>query len=462
MRYVLVFSAGMLVGMMIMGAVVVFIMPAIGGPHISISGNDDFASQAAVNGWRGDGTKENPYVIEGYEITGIGTGIVIEGTSVWFVIRNCRINTAGNGIYLSGVENGAVENCVVVSGANEGITVTNSRNVKIVDCTASSAFYFGIYSYMSSDVEIINCTAYQNDYYGIMVESSQNVRVLNCTTYDNTYVGIYFKYSTRCTALNNEMRGEGMFVYGSVEECTLHRIENNTVNDMKVYYYRNLSASTLDLPEDAGQVILANVTSPVSHLVISDLNLSYASCGVLLLHSSKIEVRNFSIWGSKVYGIYSYQSEDIVINSSVLGDNRFGAFIAYSHNITIRDNKITRNWINGVRIRYSTGGAVTGNVFRESGKYGLYLYIGTSGITVYGNDFYDNNGATSSYDPYCAQACDDGESNAWNTQGGIGNYWSDWTSPDENSDGVVDQPYAVDGVAGSKDYYPLVRPNRTL
>ncbi|MFO8109268.1 MAG: hypothetical protein R6U17_01905 [Thermoplasmata archaeon] len=35
---------------------------------IRIDGDSDFASQAAQEGWPGDGSTENPYVIEGYEI----------------------------------------------------------------------------------------------------------------------------------------------------------------------------------------------------------------------------------------------------------------------------------------------------------------------------------------------------------------------------------------------------------
>jgi hypothetical protein len=39
---------------------------------------------------------------------------------------------------------------------------------------------------------------------------------------------------------------------------------------------------------------------------------------------------------------------------------------------------------------------------------------------------------------------------------GYGNYWYDWTSPDNNSDGIVDSPYGpLDGGANVKDNYPL-------
>ena len=47
--------------------------------------------------------------------------------------------------------------------------------------------------------------------------------------------------------------------------------------------------------------------------------------------------------------------------------------------------------------------------------------------------------------------------NRWN-HSGIGNYWSDWTTPDQDTDGIVDFPYNISGTAGAKDYFPLADP----
>jgi len=109
---------------------------------IHINGNEDFASQAATNGWPGNGTQENPYIIEGYEINANGGTycIWIENTNVWFVIRNCILWNAtspmsepdGAGIYLKNVQNGTIDNN----------TCTNN--------------YYGIYMYSSSNNEVAN------------------------------------------------------------------------------------------------------------------------------------------------------------------------------------------------------------------------------------------------------------------------------------------------------------------
>jgi prefoldin subunit 5 len=77
----------------------------------------------------------------------------------------------------------------------------------------------------------------------------------------------------------------------------------------------------------------------------------------------------------------------------------------------------------------------------------------SSSNTLYGNQLANNNGASSVYSASHIQAYDDGTNN-WNSSS-YGNYWSDWTSPDTNGDGIVDSPYAI--VGGSNvDAYPLI------
>ncbi|MEM3567314.1 MAG: hypothetical protein QXS83_01950 [Thermoplasmata archaeon] len=64
------------------------------GP-LHIVGDEDFARQAAMNNWPGNGTECNPYIIEGYEIDGNGSNAIwIENTSVHFIIRNCNLYNA--------------------------------------------------------------------------------------------------------------------------------------------------------------------------------------------------------------------------------------------------------------------------------------------------------------------------------------------------------------------------------
>ena len=56
------------------------------------------------------------------------------------------------------------------------------------------------------------------------------------------------------------------------------------------------------------------------------------------------------------------------------------------------------------------------------------------------------------------QSFDTNNTNFWNDTAGRGNYWSDWTVPDENEDGIVDMPCNISGSGYAKDFFPLVHP----
>ncbi|MEE9151668.1 MAG: hypothetical protein V3U20_07545 [Thermoplasmata archaeon] len=91
-------------------------------PHdpIQIFGDSDFIQTAAYEGWEGNGTSDNPYIIKGYEIQGEGHGIEIRFTTLHFIISDSRISYKGSpsgsnqtdqsGIYIYSVRNGMINN----------------------------------------------------------------------------------------------------------------------------------------------------------------------------------------------------------------------------------------------------------------------------------------------------------------------------------------------------------------
>ena len=78
----------------------------------------------------------------------------------------------------------------------------------------------------------------------------------------------------------------------------------------------------------------------------------------------------------------------------------------------------------------------------ENNTYGIYLWDLCENITIYANCFIYND----------FQAYDDG-SNYWNSTS-RGNFWSDYTGEDTDSDGIGDSPYYID--SNSIDYYPMM------
>ncbi|GAJ01466.1 unnamed protein product, partial [marine sediment metagenome] len=95
-------------------------------PHspIEIASDEDFVTY----GFQGNGTADNPYIIEGLNITTAHSlGIGISLTSKFFIIRNCHVETGGFGIGISVVADGtaSIVNNTCIS-TSMGITLSDT------------------------------------------------------------------------------------------------------------------------------------------------------------------------------------------------------------------------------------------------------------------------------------------------------------------------------------------------
>jgi len=182
-----------------------------GAPHapIHISGNDDFESQAANESWPGDGTEQNPYIIAGYEIDGNGgsSGISVEYTDVWFVIRNCKVWNAtniyttpfGSGIFLNKVTHGTLSSNNCSGNSRAGIFMVDSNYINITSniCLNNKN---GIYLFNSNNYNYIsNNTCSGNSDAGIDISGDHNnITNNNCS---GNRIGIFVLGSN--TVINN-------------------------------------------------------------------------------------------------------------------------------------------------------------------------------------------------------------------------------------------------------------------
>ncbi len=156
-------------------------------PHdpISITSDSDFEV------FPGSGTVEDPYVIEGYNITTISDeGIYISGTTKYFIVRNCYVDAESIGIYIYDVADGTA-------------TVINNT-----------------------------CSNYSDNDYGILLSYSGSSTIAN-NTCNRNYRGIYFEDSDFCVVTYNLLReneGYGVyFWYGSDSNLIHHNtfVDNN-------------------------------------------------------------------------------------------------------------------------------------------------------------------------------------------------------------------------------------------
>jgi len=191
--------------------------------------------------------------------------------------------------------------------------------------------------------------------------------------------------------------------------------------------------------------------------------------GVLLFHCTNCILFNNICTDNVNYGIHLTDSDGTEISNNYCANNGLGGsnenspesgilIDVYSSRNNITSNTLYHNWI-GIRVASnSTLNNISYNNCSTNEEFGLRIASISKENTIWNNTFYKNNGAGSTYNPANIQASDTVGNNSWNTSGsphGYGNWWSDWTTPDGNGDGIVDWPYNITVSTGAKDYYPL-------
>lgn len=195
-------------------------------------------------------------------------------------------------------------------------------------------------------------------------------------------------------------------------------------------------------------------------------------CGIIV-HFSRRNALLKNICSGGTEGIKLTQSENNSLADNVCTLNSGGIMLLNSHANNLAGNNCTNNSMAGVRLQGSDSNTLTGNNLSANRGKGIDLWTACRN-TISRNQIYKNQeyGLMARYsseknrihhntfiDNFIGgidgQANDTGGKNFWNTTS-EGNYWSDWTSPDSDGDGIVDNPYSISG-GKSKDWFPLVR-----
>lgn len=209
-------------------------------PHspITISSNEDFLSQ----GWPGDGTSADPYLIENLNIRSLETCINVSDTTVFFEISNCRVSSfiskSNTGIWLDNVTHCSIHDCVLVENGR-GIILYSSANCSLTRNAATKNTYSGFVLSFSEGCRLTNNNATRNIGFGghpsynslmwnisienknagFSVYSSENCTLISNIAANNTDSGFYFGNSTGCTLTSNTATGntyEGFFLWQTV------------------------------------------------------------------------------------------------------------------------------------------------------------------------------------------------------------------------------------------------------
>ncbi|RLI54037.1 MAG: hypothetical protein DRO93_13015 [Candidatus Thorarchaeota archaeon] len=159
---------------------------------IVIDGDDDLKAQ----GWPGNGTEADPYVIEDLIIETSETCISLSNTRAFLLIRGCTLRNvnqfarSGTGISLTNVINVRVGNCTIIDKYS-GVKSESSSpccNVSIVSTTCEHISY--PFTLQCDNLTIDNCSVADASY-GIFLSDSGNCTVSNSVVSDCNHYGIY-------------------------------------------------------------------------------------------------------------------------------------------------------------------------------------------------------------------------------------------------------------------------------
>jgi len=275
----------------------------------------------------------------------------------------------------------------------------------------------------------------QNRSYPIQLISCSNIRLLRCNFRNTTY-GILSHFSFPITLSSCEFHNTDYCIVGydsaplMVENCIF-----------------NLSRSLILVEREYGD-------TPVYSIKIRDCTMINCTYLIEIEDAEDVEISGCAFTGGTRGISIHYGRRSSITDCTFYQVPSY--CISYRH---FMDNEIRGNlFMNctmGVTLDRSYGNSIYENLFIGSASYGLRSeYTYNEANWFYRNIFIENNGAGEVYNASHPQAFSRNDDDYWNNSYKKGNYWSDWTGPDENDNGIVDSPYPIpDG--GNSDLYPL-------
>jgi parallel beta-helix repeat protein len=404
--------------------------------HIDDSGVNalNWSATARVKVWcTGSGTYSDPYILDGLEVDagGLGSGILVENSMAYFIIRNCIVSNSG---YVSPYY-------------EAGIRLVNTNHGTLLNNYFSNND-FGIFV-IGSDNEIAGNNIYGTTHAtGIVVEGNNNIVEANSA--ENNWQGIYFlDYSHNNTIsgniANNNVNYGFVVYYESYNNTISGNIANNNPSGGIYLYYADNNTISGNMLNNNGYYGI-RLSGYCDNNTIVGNTVYNNDYGVYVYYNSD----NNTIVGNTVYnndyGVYVYYNSDnnIIVGNIAYNNNYTGIYL-YSNcdNNTIMGNTIIGNKQYGIELSTNcNNNTIVENVIHDNYEYGMTIDSSCSSNLIYLNEFKNQYNAK-----------DDGN-NQWDN-GAIGNYWDDYEGVDANDDGIGDTPYNITGTANSQDNFPI-------
>ena len=451
---------------------------------IFIMNNQNFTATASNEGWSGNGSRTNPYVISNLNISSATKIYLIEirDTDCFFNIQNCFLNGYDKtlaGIYFQNVTNGKLSNSMIITNSNsQGIFLRNSHN------------------------NTIQNNSFQNCNRGILTEYSDFNNLIS-NTITNTIKAIHLFYSYNSTLSNNSIHTntDGIYIFRSDNSSVIaNNCSYNTNNGITIY---NSTGNTIK--SNLAHYNLNNgIYSFRSYLtnLISDNEILHTSyCGILSEESGGITISRNAIHSNRKSGIYCLETEFSNIDSNILENNgeigMSGIDLLRSSNNSIYANIATNNTKSGITLWEDSYSNSIENNSLFSSEFGISIHLNSNKNLILENSIFHNDDSgiivssssknevinnTIAYNGLFAISLENSGNNLVKFNNFIrnnvnhdlsqandinyqniannfaNNYWDEWLTPDNDSNGIIDTPYPINGSSNNQDLSPLKIP----
>ncbi|MEM4293648.1 MAG: right-handed parallel beta-helix repeat-containing protein [Thermoplasmata archaeon] len=236
-------------------------------PHlpVKIEGNSNFTKWNGVNS--GNGTRENPFVLENLRITAREEGfcIYIGNTTAWFVVKNCRFgNGSIGGIVLWNVVNGTIEQNKI-SACNSGIYIAKGKEIsirgnRIERCATGARVYavqmcriennsfwrkeYGVHAWYGKELSYVGNNASENSVCGFAGYGIENT-TFSGNSFSANGIGIYLYYSC-----NNQIIADAFYLNLSYGIYLDYGCQGNIVKGCLFYMNNYTGKAVVDVENE--------------------------------------------------------------------------------------------------------------------------------------------------------------------------------------------------------------------
>ncbi len=369
-------------------------MHVAGTPHgpIVIDGDANFSDTALLEGWPGDGSSGNPFIIDGLDIDntaldfqqmfslGITSCIEIRNTRVSFTISNCNLS----GFYVTSINSRNVSGLIGV-----GIHLQNVYNGELINNWCTRNGQSGI-NLLESDFNIVSNNTCNNNKNGIYLSSSDSNTVVNNTCTSNKDDGICLEGSNSNTVSDNtcSSNGEsGIYILWSAYNTLSNNICNTNTNDgisLEGPKSNTVSDNTCTSNGESGIYLRESDFNIVSNNTCNNNRI-----GIYLYNSDSNSVIHNTCTSNKDEGICLHYSGFNNMADNTCTSNIYGISLAGSASNTLSNNICNKNE-NGIYIHRSDSNMVVNNTCINNTEHDIYLYFSN-------NNTVENNITTSTY-----------------------------------------------------------------